>query len=137
MITPYQQPTLVSEVFDFNGYFIFRRNDGIIHIQFEPGFTGDITDARNQVSVFKKIGSGQKVYILAVYAEDNNFTKEAREYVASDEVSDLVAADAFVIKGLALRILGNGYLKINRPRRPTRLFNTQTAAIAWLRKLMH
>jgi hypothetical protein len=125
-----------SEVFSFPGYFIFRRNDGIIHVQFEAGFVGDIQDAKNQVQVFNQLRGDRKAVILGVFEEDNNFTREAREYVASDEVSAIVAAEAFVIKGLALRILGNGYLKINKPKRPARLFNSRTAALHWLRQFL-
>lgn len=125
-----------SEVFSFPGYFIFRRNDGIIHVQFQAGFIGDVQDARNQVQVFNRLRGDSKALILAIFEEDNNFSREAREYVASDEVSAIVAAEAFVIKGLALRILGNGYLKINKPRRPARLFNSRTPAIHWLRQYL-
>lgn len=74
--------------------------------------------------------------MLAVYEEDNLFSKEAREYIASDEVSEVVAADAFVIKGLALRIIGNGYLKINKPKRPGKLFSSQTLAVEWLKQFL-
>jgi hypothetical protein len=125
-----------SEVFSFPGYFIFRRNDGIIHIQFRAGFEGDVQDARQQVQVFDRLRGNRKALIFAVFEEDNNFTSEAREYVASDEVSAIVGAEAFVIKGLALRILGNGYLRINKPRRPARLFNSRAAALRWLRQFL-
>ncbi len=134
MITPHPQEELASEVFSFNGYFMFMRKDGIIHVQFEAGFVGGLEHARHQVSIINQLRGNRKALVLAIYEEDNSFSKEAREYVASDEVSDIVAADAFVIKGLALRILGNGYLRINKPRRPGRLFNSRTQAIAWLKK---
>jgi hypothetical protein len=123
-----------SEVFSFPGYFIFRRNDGIIHIQFEIGFVGDIEDAKNQVRIFDQLRGGQKALILAICEEDNSFTRESREYVAGEEVSAIVGADAFVVKGLASRILGNGYLRINKPKRPTRLFNSSSSAVQWLRQ---
>lgn len=125
----------VSEIHEFDGYSIFMRDDNIIHLQFQNGFQGCATDARNMVNTFKKIKGEEKSALLIIYEEDNMFSKEAREYISSDEVSEVLRADAMVIKGLALRIIGNGYLKINKPKRPTRLFNSKDAAVEWLKQL--
>ncbi len=124
-----------SETYRFPGYKLFMRYDNIIELRFEPGFSGSAGDARNMVSVFKKLSGKFKPSLLVIYSEDNMFSKDAREYIASEEVSNILKADAFVIKGLALRIIGNGYLKINKPKRPTRLFNSKEDAIDWLKRI--
>jgi hypothetical protein len=124
-----------SETYRFPGYSLFMRYDNIIELHFEPGFSGNAADARNMVSVFKKLRGKFKPSLLVIYSEDNMFSKDAREYISSEEVSDILKADAFVIKGLALRIIGNGYLKINKPKRPTRLFNSKEDAIDWLKRI--
>lgn len=124
-----------SEVYRFPGYSLFMRPDNIIELHFENGFSGGVGDARNMVSIFKKLSGRFKPSLLVVCSEDNTFSKEAREYTASKEVSEVLKADAFVIKGLALRIIGNGYLKINKPSRPTRLFNSKEEAIDWLKRI--
>jgi hypothetical protein len=36
---------------------------------------------------------------------------------------------------MALKILMNGYLKFNKPNRPTRFFNEEQAAIDWLHEI--
>lgn len=133
---PHVSNDLVSEVFSFPGYFMFRRRDGIIHIQFDAGFCGGLEEAKNQVRVIEQLRGDRKALILAIYADDNNFTKEAREYIASDEVSAIVKADAFVVRGLGMRILGNGYLRINKPKRRARLFNSPGPAILWLKQFI-
>ncbi len=124
----------VSEVYTFKGYSIFMRRNTIIQLKFEQGFHSDIEDAKNMVRTITKVKGDGKCLLLVIYAEDNTFTKENREYIASDEVSAIIKADGLVIKGLALRIIGNGYLKINKPKRPTRLFNTKDDAVAWLKQ---
>ena len=121
-----------SEIHEFEGYCIFMRKDGIMQLQFENGFNGDVEDARNMISVFRKISPESRVLALVVYQEDNMFSKEAREYIASDEVTKIVKADALIIRGLALTIIGNGYLRINKPKRPTRLFTNPDAGLKWL-----
>lgn len=123
------------EVHRFPGYSLFMRPDNIIELHFENGFSGSVDDARHMVQLFKKLSGPFKPSLLVICSEDNTFSKEAREYTASREVSAVLKADAFVIKGLALRIIGNGYLKINKPRRPTRLFNSKEEAIDWLKRI--
>ena len=126
-----------SEIREFDGYYIFLRKDGFMQLQFKNGFSGDVEDARNMIETFKQLKTTEKVLALVIYEDDNTFTKETREFIASDEVSKTVKADALVIKGLALRIIGNGYLRINKPKRPTRMFNDTKLAIQWLEQFLH
>lgn len=135
MLQKIEQHRAISNIHYFEGYCIFMRTDHIIELRFDKGFNGDANDAKNMVSVFKQIKGPEKALLLVVYDEDNTFSKDAREYIASDEVSKVLKADALVIKGLALKIIGNGYLKINKPKRPTRLFNSVPEALDWLNKL--
>lgn len=126
----------LPKVYRFQGYSLFMRPDKIIELQFENGFSGTAEDGRNMVKMFKQLTGEGKPSLLVLYGEDNTFSKDAREYISSKEVSDVLRADAFVIKGLALRIMGNGYLKINKPKRPTRLFNSKEEAVAWLKQVL-
>ncbi|MES2133514.1 MAG: hypothetical protein V4506_14290 [Bacteroidota bacterium] len=126
----------ISKIYQFVGYKIFMRNDHIVQLEFENGFSGQIEDGKNMVETIKKVKGPDKCLLLVIYKEDNTFSKENREYIASKEVSEVIKADALVIKGLALRIIGNGYLRINKPGRPTRLFNSRAEAITWLQQFM-
>jgi len=127
----------LSQIHEFDGYYVFMRKDGIMQLLFKPGFSGDVENAKNMIFTFKKISPDKKVLALVIYQDDNTFTKETREFIASAEVSETVAADALVIKGLALRIIGNGYLRINRPNRPTRIFNSVESALKWLEQFLN
>ena len=126
-----------SEIFSFQHYDIFRRKDGIVQVQFYSEYNGELEDAQNIVNVLKKIKIDQKCFVLLVVEDGASFTKEARAFVASHEVSNIAAADAFVIQSLALKILMNGYLKFNKPNRPTKFFNTEEKALEWLHELKH
>lgn len=121
-----------SEIFSYNHYDIFRRKDNIIQVQFFSDYNGEIDDAKNIVETFNRLKLSPKCLALLIVEDGASFTKEAREFVASAEVSKIVAADAFVINSLALKILMNGYLKFNKPNRPTKFFNTSEKAVEWL-----
>jgi hypothetical protein len=58
--------------------------------------------------------------------------KEARDVFANEvpfEVATAIIVDSVVSKGL-----GNIYLKVSRPSRPTRLFTSETAAEEWAQR---
>jgi hypothetical protein len=127
-----QEHSPVTEIYHFSGYSISLRQDNIIQLDFERSFNVNIEDARNQVEIFKKLMGGRKCRLLVLFKEDNMLTRETREFISSDTASQVIAADALVIKGLAMRILANGYMKINKPNRPTRLFSSVKPAVDWL-----
>lgn len=126
----------VADMHHFDGYTILKRKDKIIQVDFKSGFNIALDDAKHIVKTVEKIKEGEKCLFLVVFEEDNTFSKETREYISSDAVSQIIKADAFVIKGLALEILGQGYLKINKPNRPTRLFKSAAIAAMWLLNFM-
>jgi hypothetical protein len=128
--------SFAPEPFHFDGYTIFKRNDGIVQVQFSAGFNIGIEDAKLIVQKIDQIRGKEKCLFLVVFEDDNTFSLETREYISSDAVSEIIKADAFVIKGLALEILGQGYLKINKPNRPTRLFKSAAIGAMWLLNYM-
>ncbi|HRG57751.1 MAG TPA: hypothetical protein PK323_02280 [Bacteroidia bacterium] len=123
-----------SEIFKFKHYELFRRKDGILQAHFYSEYNGEIEDAINIVETFKILKEEHKCLVLLTVEDGASFTKEAREFVASAEVSNIVMADAFVINSMALKILMNGYLKFNKPTRPTKFFNSAENAVAWLKE---
>lgn len=122
----------VADVHQFEGYTIIKRSDKIIQVDFKSGFNIALDDAKLIIKTLETIKGEEKCLFLVVFEEDNTFSKETREYISSDAVSNIIKADAFVIKGLALEILGRGYLRINKPNRPTRLFKSAAIAALWL-----
>jgi|GEM_PF-827873 len=122
----------VPQPLHFDGYTLFKRENGIMEIHFKEGFAIGLNDAKNIIGTIEKIKEQEKCLFLVVFEEDNTFSLETREYISSDAVSKIIKADAFVIKGLALEILGKGYLKINKPNRPTRLFKSAAIGALWL-----
>ena len=124
-----------SEVYRFNKYDIFRRKDNIIQLQVYDGFYGELEEGINIVKTFEKLKGEEKCLILIVTADDVSMSKENREYIAGEEVSKIVKADAFVIKSLPAKLLMNGYLRINKPNRPTRFFNSEAGAVEWLKQI--
>jgi hypothetical protein len=77
----------------------------------------------------------QKRKILTVF--DSYFvpSREASDYMVSTERMRMIEAEAFCINSSALRMMTNFYLKIKRPNIPSRAFDNEALALAWLRSL--
>jgi hypothetical protein len=119
----------------FDGYTMQKIAENMVQINFEKGFEGELEDAKRIVQrISNYCIDSEPVLLLVVYAEDNIFSKEARHYVASKEVNQYVKAEALVLNSMALRIMGNFYLKVNKPARESRLFNDRNVAFEWLSK---
>jgi len=81
--------------------------------------------------------SGGKHYCVLVTANDfNSVTNEARRLAASNEFQQRTIAKALLVHNAATRLIGNAYIRINRPTTPTRLFSEREAAIGWLLQML-
>jgi len=63
-----------------------------------------------------------------------SITKAAREYFASQEASVGINAAAIIVHSPIGMMMGNFFLKINSPEKPTRIFLNREAAFNWLKK---
>jgi len=70
--------------------------------------------------------------VLAIAGERTQATEEARVYAAKN-VPEGRLAEAVIIRSLSVRILGNFFLRFNKPGVPTRLFDDYDEAVHWLR----
>ena len=72
--------------------------------------------------------------VLVVFNSNFNPTKEAADFMVSFVRSEKVAAEAFCINSGALRLLTNFYFKIKKPVIPSKMFEDEKRAIAWLKE---
>ena len=119
----------LSDIIQTSGYHIFLRKDNILQLQMHNSFYVELDDAINILECIIKLSNGSKYPLLVIYADDNLFSNETRAHIAKHT---LTKADALVGTSLALRIVGNFYLNINKPIRPTRMFDDELSAIKWL-----
>lgn len=112
---------------------ISLRSDGIILYSIKDNITISAKDSSEMVDAAGKLGDYQKFPVLIIGGNHTLADKEAREFGASKEGTKYAVAVAFVLKSLAQKILGNAYLKINKPIVPTALFDSEEKAIEWLK----
>ncbi|NNE56001.1 MAG: hypothetical protein HKN32_08280 [Flavobacteriales bacterium] len=79
---------------------------------------------------------GKPYYVLLQGGFGATFEPEVREWARSPERAKYVAADAFVVKTLAHKLMINFYLTYHKPNHPTKVFSSVDKARNWLLKKM-
>lgn len=109
------------------------RADGIMHVHVKIELDFKLEHSMEIVAARTQLAAGRPFPILYTATTFVIPTSEVRQYVASEDRSELVLADAFVINSLPQRITAKLYRVINRPVRPTRIFENEMDAIEWLK----
>jgi len=126
----------IVEKTDLKKFTVSLRSDGIMQFTVKHETNLEVTDVKAIVNTVGKIGKGKKFPNLVVIPAGVTFDKEAREFSAREEANVYTIADAFVIKSLAHKLIGNFYINFDKPVRPTKLFNSQTKAVKWLKTFL-
>lgn len=121
-------------VFD-NEFMRFEDHGDILYVWYKTGtYTLDI--AKSMVKNRKEFTNHQPVKVLVKQAGLKGIKKEARAYLSSEEAVEGIISAAILSKNSFERHLANFFLGITviRPKVPTKLFNDEKEAIAWLNK---
>lgn len=94
----------------------------------------DLTAAKQIVRDRLALAGDQPVLALAINLGVKNMTKDARDYLASEEGVKKVIAGAIIVGSPVGSFIGNWYLSISKPLVPSRIFTRKEAAIKWLQQ---
>ena len=131
-----QELDIVSKV-DVPSADIRIYSNGIMHIHIKVRNTFELSNSMEIVEARTKLAEGKKYPVL--YSTEHSFvtpSKEVNSYVASEERSKLVLADAFIMKSLPQRLAARTYMLFKGPVRPTQFFSNEVDAIEWLKTFL-
>jgi len=111
------------------------REDGILEITIEGNKDFEMDDVEELMDAADSLGNGKKLLNLIVVGDGTLPNREAREFAASEEGSKYKLADAFVVKSLAQKIIGNFMKKFSYITVPTEIFTEREEAVKWLKSL--
>jgi hypothetical protein len=89
--------------------------------------------AREIAAATSRVAPGCKALFLIDARRAGRMTLEARRFLACDEATKNIRALAILADSPVSRVVGNFFLKIDRPKVPARLFGSETDAVRWLR----
>lgn len=108
-------------------------SDGIMYIDINTDGDFTLENAKELFEASLEVGKGKQYPNLIRVHQYFLPTKEAREFVAAPERSSRALAEAYVIKSLPQKLIGNFYIRIDKPLAPTKLFTSEEKAMEWLK----
>ena len=112
---------------------IWIDSERIIHMNFKDSEYHGIDEAKSITKAHNLLADGTPCPVLAnIQSVSVGADRYARKHYVSEEGSSMKTAMAMVVKSPVQRMLGNIFVKINRPPYPTRLFSKKQDAVVWL-----
>lgn len=123
------------KIIDLGFATVSKLENSIIKIDMTPSSVIDLEECEKITKAIGDLTNKKQALILMIAENSTNFTTEARAFSASELGSIYTIADAMIVKNLAQKIMVSFYLKINKPIRPSKAFNSESEAIKWLLSL--
>ena len=112
------------------------QEEGIMRYQIDDADEITTENLKEHLEIVKSIGQGRAFCNLVIMKKFIHCGAEARKFSASEENNIYTIADAFVTDSEALKLVGNFYIRFDKPTRPTKLFNNEEDALKWLRTFL-
>jgi hypothetical protein len=122
----------MNETVKCEGAVVLLRKDGIVEVRVANDYVCTVESERAVTNAIASLGNGSPSLVLRITGENTSIESGVRAFLASDEAQQNLIADAIVVSSLPQRVLWNFYLRINRPKKPARIFNTEKEAVDWL-----
>jgi hypothetical protein len=103
-----------------------------LRIVYVPNSEDRLEDAKAFSAAAKKLSPDKRYPALADIRNITSSTREARQHHAGDGIN-LGPACAILVGSPISSIIGNFFLKINRPNIPVKIFHSEPSAVVWLK----
>jgi hypothetical protein len=109
--------------------------NGLVVVRIREGVRQTLDDARANIAAAEQVAAGSRPGLLLDITKAVPLEPEVRHYYAGAVVARVCSALALVVETSPLgRIFGNVYLRVANPGVPTRVFDREPKAVAWLRR---
>ncbi len=113
---------------------MWLRPDGIVHLVWVPRAATDLKDALAATEAMTQLAGVRRSPLLVDTHDAGPQDRPARTEFARR--SDLVSAVALIVGSPVSRLMGNFFISVSKPVAPTRLFEDEASAIAWLQQFV-
>jgi hypothetical protein len=107
--------------------------DDYLVARFRSGAAVELDDARENLDTAERLIRGVSIPLMVDLRQLRSQSSEARALLAGPHAKRVSRAVALLIGAPLSRVIGNFYLRFNRPETPTRLFSVEADAREWLR----
>jgi hypothetical protein len=111
---------------------ICLHDEDYISVHFKENTVIDIQLQHDLQDIYIDLAQGKQYRFLFTADDFVSITKEARYHATEIEDISPLGASAIVLSNLAHKIISDFYYKINKPKRPYKVFWSKESAIKWL-----
>jgi len=119
-----------SGTFSHVKFRMWLRPDGIVHLVWAARVAIVVEDAVAAIEAMAQLTGGRQSPLLVDVHEQGPMDRPARTEFTRR--GDLVSAVALIVGTPLSRLMGNFFLSVSKPVAPTRLFDDEASALAWL-----
>jgi hypothetical protein len=113
---------------------MWLRPDGIVQLVWIPRTTALLEDATAALEAMAQITAGRRSPLLVDMRDTGPQDRSARAEWTSR--TDLSSGVAMIVGTPLSRMMGNLFIRMNKPPFPARLFDNEAPAIAWLKEFV-
>jgi len=119
---------------EINKIIYVYREDHILHTACKPGSELNLEDGIECTKISLEMIDHQPVPLLCDLSNVIDMTQECRKHFAGPVHAKSFTKCALIVSSPISRIIGNFFLGLNKPLKPTRLFKSPNEGLKWLKK---
>lgn len=104
-------------------------------------YAGDLVitlEVARQMVADRKDAFGNMYWPLFIDASELlSMDRDARRYLTGKEACDFITAGAIYTKNKVLEVIGNAFVRLDKPIIPAKIFTKKEAALSWLDPYIH
>ena len=112
------------------------RDDGILEVFVSGDEEMTVEGLIESNSMASQMMNYKRTPVLITFDRFALPSLEVRQYWAKAEVAPFTKAEAFLVNYLGHKLMVDFYHKVNKPKRPTKIFTDKCEAIAWLKTFL-
>lgn len=113
---------------------ITLREDNIVQINIYAGSEITSQSVQLMINACLNLTGGVPYPVIIFVGEFSSFSSDAREFSATPEGKAACTAEAYVINNLGHYLVGNIYIRVNKPVKPVGFFYKEEQALKWLQR---
>lgn len=105
-----------------------------MYLSINEGITLEGVHMRQVIGEFERLAGSDRILVLTDARVMLEATAGARAVAADPGLGALVKANAILVNNLAVQLIANSFIWMNRPPFPLRVFKDEAKAMEWLRE---
>lgn len=109
-------------------------DEGVLNATFSRNLVISLDLAQKLVDMRLTFCEGKSYPVLMDISYIASVDTASRKYLSSEKAMQHILAGGFLCQSLVSKLIGNIFVRIDRPKIPTRIFTDRNKAVTWLKQ---